>query len=95
MPNPNPIQSNLSWYKNRVKKSKKELAKAKREREKKARSDEAIIFCKDLDHQLELKAHQLHMHPSDKDARANMGIFMKYKELRDKSSGKSFLDGAA
>lgn len=92
MPNPNPDQSNLLYVKRREQKVRKELAKAKRKKLIDERNLAAKVFAEDLDDQLELKAYDLHIHPNDKDKARNMGIFMRYKLLRDRGTGVDFMD---
>ena len=92
MANPNPDQSNLTWHKIQQKKYNAERRKEKEKERYAAKKQHAKVFTEDLDEQLELKAYDLHLHPNDKDKARNMGIFMRYKLLRDRGTSGGFMD---
>ena len=86
---------NMNGLVQNVAKRKKASAQRRMDKQKqlnKERSEAAIEFCGNLDHQIELMVLQLHRTPWDKDLARNLQVFMKYKALRDKSTDKSFMD---
>lgn len=92
MTNPNPDQSGLTQNVNKRRQDAANERKAKAKRAHAVRSENAKIFSEDLDIQLEIMAYELHLYPHDKDAARNLGIFMRYKMLKDKASSGDFMD---
>lgn len=92
MANPNPDQSGLTQNVNKRRQDAANERKARAKRAHAVRSENAKMFSEDLDIQLEIMAYELHLYPNDKDAARNLGIFMRYKMLRDRGTSAGFMD---